>query len=239
MLKLMSFVTNKRKKIFQKEKEMKQVVAIALSLFAVVAFAETKVKTAKAAKPAPVTATTKLDVTGSLKWTGYGIGKSHVGDITIKGGQVEFKGEELVGGTVTLDMATLKTGDSPRLEGHLKTADFFDVEKFKEGTFKITKVEAIKGAKAGETTHKITGDLTIKDKTNTETFAAVIAKKDAEYMATAKTQIADRTKYDIVYNSAKMKAASTLGDKLIKDEIDIELNLTAKAMAPAAAPVKK
>ena len=138
---------------------MKLAVAIALSLFAVVGFAETKTKKAKLA---PVAATTKLDVTGSLKWTGYGVGKSHAGDITVKGGQVEFKGEELVGGTITLDMATLKTGDSPRLEGHLKNADFFDVEKFKEGTFKITKVEAIQGAKAGEPTHKITGDLTIK-----------------------------------------------------------------------------
>lgn len=218
---------------------MKLAVAIALSLFTVAAFAETKLKTAKAAKPAPVAATTKLDVTGTLKWTGYGVGKSHAGDITVKGGQVEFKGEELVGGTITLDMASLKTGDSPRLEGHLKNADFFDVEKFKEGTFKITKVEAIKDAKAGEPTHKITGDLTIKGKTNTETFTATVAKKDKEYMATAKTQIADRTKYDIVYNSVKFKAVSALGDKAIDDKIDIELNLTAKAPAPAVAPAKK
>lgn len=216
---------------------MKQAIVIALSLFAVVAFAETKAKSAKAAPAA--TANKILDVAGTLKWTGYGIGKSHAGDITVKSGQVEFKGEELVGGTITLDMATLKTGDSPRLEGHLKNADFFDVEKFKEGTFKITKVEAIKGAKAGEATHKITGDLTIKGKTHPETFMATIAKKDAEYTATAKTQIADRTKYDIVYNSVKFKAASALGDKAIDDKIDIELNLTAKAAAPAAAPAKK
>jgi polyisoprenoid-binding protein YceI len=236
MVKLSSFVTNKIKKKFQKEKLMKLVVAIALSLFTVVGFAETE---AKKAKPAPVATTTKLDVTGSLKWTGYGVGKSHAGDITVKGGQVEFKGEKLVGGTITLDMATLKTGDSPRLEGHLKNADFFDVEKFKEGTFKITKVETIQGAKANEPTHKITGDLTIKGKTNTETFTATVAKKDKEYMATAKAQIADRTKYDIVYNSVKFKTASALGDKLIKDEIDVELNLTAKAPAADAAPVKK
>jgi polyisoprenoid-binding protein YceI len=224
---------------------MKQIAVFALAMFAAVAFAENKTNSKKSTKPAPVASeTAKLDLSGTLKWVGYGIGKSHAGEISIKGGQVEFTGEQIIGGNVTLDMKSLRTGDSPRLEGHLKSADFFDVDKFNEGSFKITKVEAITGAKPGEATHKITGELTIKGKTNIETFNATILKKDKEYSAVAKTQIADRTKYDIVYNSAKIKAASALGDKLIKDEIDVELNLTAKPSLSAAnnmpqAPTKK
>lgn len=206
---------------------MKKITLLAIALLASLSFAETKKeKKAAVAKPAP--ALTKMDVAGTIKWTGYGVGKSHAGDISIKSGNVEFNGTELVGGTFVLDMASLKTGDSPKLEGHLKSPDFFDVEKFKEGTFKITKVEAIKGAKAGEATHNVTGDLTIKGKTHPETFAVTITKADKGFAATGKAQIKDRTQYDIVYNSAKFKAASALGDKLIEDKIDVQMDVKTK-----------
>lgn len=177
---------------------------------------------------APAAATTKVDVAGGLKWTGYGVGKSHAGDLTIKSGSIEMKGEELVGGTFVLDMASLKTADSAKLQGHLQSPDFFDIQKFPEGTFKITKVEAIKGAAAGSPTHKITGDLTIKGKTHPETFTATIAKEGAKWTAKAEAEIKDRTQYDIIYNSAKFKTASALGDKLIEDKIKIELNVATK-----------
>ena len=204
---------------------MKKLIFVAMAMVASVTFAETK---AKAKKETNAPAAAMMDVTGAVNWTGYGVGKSHHGQITVKSGQVEFKGSDLVGGQVELDMGTLKTGDSPKLEGHLKSPDFFDVEKYTAATFKITKVEAIANAKAGEPNYKITGDLTIKTKTNSETFMAVVTKKDKGFTAVAKTQIADRTKYDIVYNSAKFKTASALGDKLIEDKIDVELNLQTK-----------
>lgn len=202
---------------------MKTLLLIALSLSSSFVFAESKAKKAVAA-PTEV----KMPVAGQLGWTGYGVGKSHAGTLTIKDGHVEMKGDQLVGGTFTIDMASLKTGDSPRLEGHLKNADFFDVEKFKDATFKISKVEALAGAKAGEPTHKITGDLTIKGKTNSETFDAIVTKDGKGFKAAGKAQIADRTKYDIVYNSAKFKTASALGDKLIEDKIDITLEIKTK-----------
>lgn len=170
----------------------------------------------------------KADVTGGLKWTGYGVGKSHAGDLNLKSGSVEFKGEQLVGGTFVIDMSTLKTSDSPKLQGHLQSPDFFDIQKFPEGTFKITKVDIIPNAKAGEPTHKITGDLTIKGKTHSETLNATVSKEGTKWSAKAETEIKDRTQYDIVYNSAKFKAASALGDKLIEDKIKIEINVVTK-----------
>lgn len=203
---------------------MRKLVFVTFALLASIAMGADKKINMKMTKPAII----KKDVAGSLKWTGYGVGKSHGGELNIKSGQIEFLGDDLVGGTIIIDMKTLKTSDSPKLEGHLRSADFFDVDKFSEGTFKITKVEAIKNAKMGEATHKITGDLTIKGKTNTETFNATISKSEKGYASTAKAQIADRTKYDIVYNSAKFKAASALGDKLIKDNIDIEMSISTK-----------
>lgn len=187
------------------------------------AFAAEKMSPKKDLKTNPEV--TKLDVTGEIKWTGYGVGKQHHGTLALKSGVVEFKKNQLADGTFFIDMATLKTSDSPKLEAHLRSEDFFNVEKFKEATFKITKVEKLKPAAIGDATHKITGELTIKGKTEELSFDAVISEADKKFTAVAKAQIADRTKFDIVYNSAKFKAASLLGNKLIEDKIDIELSL--------------
>lgn len=198
---------------------MKKLLVTIIALTSSIAFSDVK-----ATKISKLT-TNKITVSGGLQWTGYGVGKSHVGTINLKSGVIEMNGEQLVGGNFVLDMNTLKTGDSPKLESHLKSADFFDIEKFNEGTFKITKVEAIKGAKAGEPTHKITGELTIKGKTHTEQLQATITKNGKNYSATAETEIKDRTQYDIVYNSSKFKLASELGNKLIQDNIKVQLDI--------------
>lgn len=63
----------------------------------------------------------------------------------------------------TVDLNDLKSGVEKR-DQHLKSPDFFDVAKFPKMTFKSTKVE-----KAGEKL-KVTGDLTIKDKTKPVTL---------------------------------------------------------------------
>ncbi len=179
----------------------------------------------KADKKAPAGAVIKHDVTGTLRWTGYGVGKSHAGNLSLKNGQIEMKGTDLVGGMFVIDMATLKTADSEKLQGHLQSPDFFDITKFPESTFKITKVEAIKSATA---THKISGDLTIKGKTNPVELMATVSEANGKMTASGSTEIKDRTKFDIVYNSAKFKAVSALGDKLIEDNIKIELDVTTK-----------
>lgn len=174
------------------------------------------------------TAVVKHEVVGNAKWTGYGVGKSHTGDVQVKKGEIEMKGDELVGGTFVMDMKTLKTADSPKLEGHLQSPDFFDIAKFPEATYKITKVEAIKAVPPGSPTHKISGMLTIKNKTEPLEMMASITKKDGHYNAVATTEIKDRTKYDIVYNSKQFKTVSALGDKLIEDRIKLDLNVTTK-----------
>ncbi len=201
---------------------MKKILIIT-SMLASVSFADVAKPTTAgtAAKP---TAVSKMNVTGTVKWTGFGVGKSHSGDIALKSGSVEMNGATLTGGSFTLDMTSLKTGDSPKLQGHLRSSDFFDVDKFQEGQFKITKVEEIKDVKAGPT-HKIFGDLTIKGKTHPEEFLATVSKQDKGFAATVETEIKDRTQYDIVYNSGKFKAVSVLGDKLINDNIKIKLDI--------------
>lgn len=60
---------------------------------------------------------------------------------------------------LTINPASITTGDAAR-DGHLKAPDFFDVEKFKEITFKSTAVR-----KVDDDNFKIQGELTIKDVT--------------------------------------------------------------------------
>jgi polyisoprenoid-binding protein YceI len=190
----------------------------ALGLIAV-ALASLSLGTMAAAAP--------LKVQGTIEWTGYGIGKSHTGDIQIQSGEVEMKGKDIVGGQFVFDMKTLATKDSAKLQGHLRSPDFFDVEKFEKATFKITKSETLAKPGPNGETHKVTGDLTIRDKTAPITFEAKVADSGKIVVASAKAQIADRTKYDIKYNSKQFYDPKKLADKLIEDKIDIRLNLQA------------
>ncbi len=63
------------------------------------------------------------------------------------------------------------TTDTPDLTKHLKTADFFDVEKYPEATFVST---AIKAGGEGGASHTVTGNLTLHGVTKSITFPATI-----------------------------------------------------------------
>jgi len=65
----------------------------------------------------------------------------------------------------SIPLASISTGD-PQRDGHLKSAEFFDAEKFPTMTFKSTKV-----VRNGEADYSVTGDLTIHGVTKPVTFA--------------------------------------------------------------------
>lgn len=182
--------------------------------------------TAQANKPMP------LDTaTSSLKWTGSKITKdSHWGTVALKEGSVTFTKDIPTAGSFVIDMTSIKCDDltdakmNGRLVGHLKSDDFFSVDKHPTATFKITKATA---GKNGEVT--ITGDLTIKGITKPITFPATVKNEGGVYAASGKLKF-NRTDWDVKYNSGKFFDPKKLGDKLINDDIEIEINLrTAKS----------
>jgi polyisoprenoid-binding protein YceI len=78
--------------------------------------------------------------------------------------------EHLVDSTLSsveanVDVSTITTGD-PQRDGHLKSADFFDAEKYPTITFKSTQAEP-----KGEGEYKVSGDITIHGVTKPVTFA--------------------------------------------------------------------
>ncbi|CAM4345343.1 YceI family protein [Zobellia nedashkovskayae] len=156
--------------------------------------------------------------TSTVTWKAYKVTGSHTGTVNLKSGSLAFDGDKLTGGEFVVDMTTLVTTDlegesKGKLEGHLKSEDFFSTEKNTEATLVFTGVEA-----TGKNAYEVTGDLTIKGITKPITFdVSVYGSK-----ATASVKV-DRTAYDIKYGSGSF--FENLGDKAIYDEFDLVVDL--------------
>ena len=119
-----------------------------------------------------------------------------------------------------MDMTSISS-DSEKLTGHLKTEDFFSVEKNPTSKFEITKVTA-----AGTDRINVTGNLTIKGITEAITFPATVKKEGNSLVAVAKNVMVNRAKYDIRYGSKSF--FNDIGNKAIDDEFELSINLVAK-----------
>lgn len=173
---------------------------------------------------AAVTVSVSIDTEASeVTWKGYKVTGSHEGTISVKEGNLDFTDGQLTGGSFAIDMATIKTtdltgGTAAKLEGHLKSPDFFGVENFPTATFNITKV--ISRGTPGD--YRVTGDLTIKESTKEIKFNTKVIEEDGLYTATADLTI-DRTDFDVRYGSGSF--IDNLGDKTIYDEFELGIKL--------------
>src|SRR5688572_10468855 len=87
----------------------------------------------------------KVDAAKSkLTWVGKKVTGEHSGTINIAEGSLTTKSNKVTGGTFTIDMTSLKDTDitnpdgQARLEGHLKSDDFFSTDKHPKATFVIS-----------------------------------------------------------------------------------------------------
>ena len=161
----------------------------------------------------------------SIEWLAKKVTGQHGGTIKLASGQLETNGKALKSGSFSIDMNTIVCTDlqgeyNGKLIGHLRSEDFFSVEKNPISKFVITKVTA-----AGTDRANITGNLTIKGITQAITFPASVKKQGDAIVAVAKNVKVDRTKYDIRYGSKSFFAS--IGDKAIDDEFELSINLVA------------
>ncbi|HXH99937.1 MAG TPA: YceI family protein [Sphingobacteriaceae bacterium] len=156
----------------------------------------------------------------SINWTGRKVTGQHTGSIKIASGQLLFN-KTLKSGSFVIDMNSLICSDSEKVQTHLKADDFFSVEKNPTSQFVITKVAA-----TGADRVNITGNLTIKGITQPLTFPATVKRKGNAVVAVAKGVKVNRLKYDIKFRS--LTFFSTIGDKAIDDEFELDINLIAK-----------
>ena len=154
----------------------------------------------------------------SVTWKGYKVTGSHTGTIALKSGSLSFEDSKLVGGTFVMDMNSIACTDlegvyKEKLEGHLKSDDFFGVKNNPTARLVFTHVTA--GDKG---VYTVKGDLTIKGKTNSVLFDLTVN----EHNATTTLKI-NRAKYDVKYGSTSFFEG--LKDKAIYDEFDLQVNL--------------
>lgn len=154
----------------------------------------------------------------TVTWKAYKVAGGHEGTVKLKEGHLMFDGTKLTGGEFVVDMPTLVSTDldgdmKGKLEGHLKSDDFFGVDAHATSKLVITSVKPF-----NDQSSTVTGDLTIKGITKPITF--VISLFENKATATLKV---DRTKYDIKFRSGNF--FENLGDKTIYDEFDLVVDL--------------
>ena len=167
----------------------------------------------------------------------------HSGQFKVSEGVVKVEGGEIVGGSYTIDIASLAITDAEdaldeesrgKLAGHLLSADFFEAEKFGTAKFEITAVEAYEAPadaeevseeeaefKLADPTHYVTGNLEMKGVTKSIKFPAKISVTDGKATAEAKFNI-NRKDWNMNYNDEE-----SLGDKFIRHEVHIAFNIEA------------
>lgn len=173
---------------------------------------------------ATMTLSVEVDTEASqITWKGYKVTGSHEGTISLQDGALDFEDGTLVGGTFTINMASLKAtgGMAAKLEGHLKSDDFFGVTNFPTASFTITKV--VSRGTPGD--YRVTGEMTIKESTETIRFNTKVTEEMGRYTAKADLVI-DRTDYDVRYGSGSF--IDNLGNKTIYDEFDLGITLVTK-----------
>ena len=156
----------------------------------------------------------------TLKWTGEQITtKTHFGSLKFKSGNITFENGIISSGKFLVDMTSLLVEDlqgnyKQRLEGHLKSDDFFSVEKFNESSLTIV------SSSKNDSGLDVNGDLTIKGITLPIKFKLEDLGMGQEEVRWKGVLTFDRSKYNVRFRSGSF--FQNLGDKLILDEIRIE-----------------
>ena len=156
-----------------------------------------------------------------LEWLGEKVTGKHEGSINLKSGWLTLKDNKLQAGEFIIDMSSILCYEpNDRLVRHLKSDDFFSVEKYPETKLVITESTSFEKGTA-----KVKGNLTIKGITNPVEFKASYQKKDDGYWYFANI-VVDRSKYDVRYGSGSF--FDNLGDKTIYDEFLLKVSLLVK-----------
>ncbi|MBZ0258496.1 YceI family protein [bacterium] len=151
----------------------------------------------------------------TISFVGSKVTGSHDGGFKTFSGEFTVVDDKPEGssGTIKIDMNST-WADNDRLTGHLKSPDFFDVEKNPTTTFKATKIEK------ADDGYTVTGDLTLHGVTKAISFPAQVAIEGDSVTLQAEFFI-KRFDFAIKYPGK--------ADDLIRDEVVIKLDVIAKA----------
>ncbi|WP_160164105.1 YceI family protein [Nafulsella turpanensis] len=183
-------------------------------------------------------------------WRGRKPGGEHYGTIAIEEGTIQLKDDEVVGGTIVMDLTRLEVKDlegeyKQKLTGHLASPDFFDVENFPKAKFVITAVEPYVAEEVpaeeevveeevtsnfgsyelANPTHTITGNLTMRDTTLSITIPAEIEVEENAVKAKSRFVI-DRTDWNLNYQD-ETDPVNIAKDKFIYNDVNVGFEVVA------------
>jgi len=188
-----------------------------------------EVKTTEAENAAEAQATSTKYLanaeTSLIEWIGSKpTGSKHNGTINLESGVFTVNNGKLESGTFLIDMNSIVNLDIPadkkgnaNLVGHLKSADFFDVEKFPSAAFEVTGLEEVDGKTM------LSGNLKMKDIENNITIPVSLSGEGNNFTINSETFTIDRSKWNVQYNSGSF--FDNLGDKLINDDIELKITV--------------
>jgi polyisoprenoid-binding protein YceI len=178
-------------------------------------------------------ATYNVDVQQSkINWLGSKPAGEHNGQVSLSEGSLEVNNDNLVGGTIVIDMTSIEVqdlegDDKKKLEDHLmgysngKEDHFFNANTYPEAKFEITGMEE----KEGQT--MLSGNLTLKETSKNITFPVSVSmnESDNSIMLTSDEIILDRTEWGIKFMSKSF--IENLGDNFVNDQMKISFDLKA------------
>lgn len=190
-------------------------------------------------------------------WRGRKPTGEHYGTIAVEEGTIQLQEDEIVGGTIVMDLTRLEVLDlegeyKQKLTGHLASPDFFDVANYPKAKFVITAVEpyvaeeaATEAEEATEEitsnfgsytlenpTHLITGNLTMRDTTLSITVPAQVEKGENGVKAKSRFVI-DRTNWNLNYQD-ETDPVNIAKDKFIYNEVNVGFEVVATEEEVAA-----
>lgn len=160
----------------------------------------------------------------SISWKANKVAESHTGTIGVSNGVAKFNGTQLVGGNFIFDINSLKVTDvkdaksNAKLVKHLLSPDFFNAGTHSTALFQVTNVEG----------KQVTGDLTLNGIKKSISFPIAVATNGDTITILSDMFTIDRTEFGIKYNSDKIMDIKKLGDKLIKNDVEIKINVKAQ-----------
>ena len=162
----------------------------------------------------------------TIEWKGFKPTGSHTGTIAIERGVLDVASGKIVGGSFIIDMTSITVTDIPvedkdnaKLQGHLSSTDFFDVEKYPSTGFTITGLKEVDGKLM------LSGNLSLKETKNNITFPVTVSNADGALTLTSDAFTIDRSKWNVKYGSKSF--FDNLGDKFINDDIELKIMIKA------------
>lgn len=171
-----------------------------------------------------------LDTMNSkIEWKGFKIVKSentsHFGTIKFESGDLTVKDGKLQSGIFVANMSSLKNVDlkdepeqQSKLENHLKSADFFEVENFPTASYEITKITP---SADGDYNTVLDGNLTIKGITKPVQFNANVTVNNGEVSIYTEQK-------DILREDFGVKFQMPVQNGLLRNEINVQIAVKAR-----------